>query len=235
MDPSTLKRLNQINRDFYRATAAEFDATRQSAWQGWERLLNTIQLPIESALDLGCGNGRLARFLAARQRQPFRYVGIDSNADLLTRARQQLSALSQVSFQLIQRDLVLNDPPRELAQLTALFGLIHHVPGFARRRALLKAAADCLLPGGCLVFACWRFYEYERFRQRIIPWPEDIAVERHDYLLDWRRGETALRYCHYVDDEEHGQLIAATGLSAIADYRADGAEGDLNRYTLLQK
>ena len=235
MDPSTIKRLNQINRDFYRATASEFDATRQSAWPGWERLLKTIPLPIESVLDLGCGNGRFARFLVARQRQPFRYIGIDSNPDLLARARQQLTALPQVSFQLDQRDLVLDDPPRDPAQLTALFGLIHHVPGFARRRALLKAAAECLAPGGCLVFACWRFYERERFRQRIMPWPEDIPVERHDYLLDWRRGETALRYCHYVDDEEHAQLIAATGLSIIADYRADGAEGNLNRYTLLQE
>lgn len=235
MDPNTIKRLNQINQDFYRATAAEFDATRQSAWPGWERLLEAIQMPIESAMDLGCGNARFALFLAARQRQPFHYIGMDSNPDLLARAGQRLAALPQASFQLIQRDLVLDDPPRELAQLTVLFGLIHHVPGLARRRALLKAAAECLLPGGCLAFACWRFYEHQRFRGRIIPWPEDIPVERHDYLLDWRRGETALRYCHYVDDAEHGQLIAAAGLPVIADFRADGAEGDLNRYTLLRK
>ena len=235
MDPNTVKRLNQINRDFYRATAPEFDATRQSAWPGWERLLETIPLPIESALDLGCGNGRFGLFLAARQRQPFYYIGIDSNPDLLARARQQLAALPQVSFRLIQRDLVLHEPPRKLAQLTVLFGLIHHVPGLARRQELLRAAAECLSPGGYLAFACWRFYERERFRRRIVPWPADIAVERHDYLLDWRRGETALRYCHYVDDDEHQQLIAATGLSVIADYRADGAEGDLNRYTVLRK
>ena len=234
MDSGTIKRLNQINRDFYRGTATEFDATRQTAWLGWERLLDAIELPIESVLDLGCGNGRFALFLAARQRQPFRYIGIDSNPDLLSRARHQLAEQSQVSFRLIQRDLVLDEPPRDSAQLTALFGLIHHVPGRARRQALLRAAAECVTPGGCLALACWRFYEQERFRQRIIPWPEEIAVERHDYLLDWRRGKRALRYCHYVDDEEHRQLIAATGLAVIADYRADGAEGNLNRYTLMR-
>ncbi len=235
MQQATIERLNQINRDFYRATAAEFDATRQSAWQGWERLLKTIDLPIESVLDLGCGNGRFALFLAARQRQPFRYTGIDSNSDLLTRARQQLVEQPQVSFHLIQRDLVLDEPPHNRAQLTALFGLIHHVPGLARRREILIAAAECVSPGGYLAIACWRFFEQERFRGRIMPWPEDIAVERHDYLLDWRRGERALRYCHYVDDEEHQRLVAATCLSVIADYRADGAEGDLNRYTILRK
>ena len=91
------------------------------------------------------------------------------------------------------------------------------------------------LPGGFLVFAAWRFYVRERFRRRIAPWPADIDAEAHDYLLDWRRGERALRYCHYVDDAEHAQLIAATDLRARADFRADGAEGDLNRYTVLQK
>ncbi|MCY3977365.1 MAG: hypothetical protein OXG23_04635, partial [Chloroflexi bacterium] len=116
-----------------------------------------------------------------------------------------------------------------------LFGLIHHVPGFARRRELIASAADCVAPGGYLALAAWRFYEQDRFRRRIVPWGGDIAVEKHDYLLDWRRGQRALRYCHYVDDDEHAELIAASGLSVIADFRADGAEGDLNRYTVLRK
>ena len=234
MNQATIERLNQINRDFYRATAAEFDATRQSAWHGWERLLQTIDLPIESVLDIGCGNGRFALFLAARQRQPFRYIGIDSSRDLLIRARRRLAAAA-VDATFVERDIALDGLPRRPAQLAALFGLIHHVPGFARRRALLASAADCVPAGGYLALAAWRFYEQARFRRRIIAWPEGIAVERHDYLLDWRRGERALRYCHYVDDDEHADLIAASGLAVIADYRADGADGALNRYTILRK
>ena len=62
-----------------------------------------------------------------------------------------------------------------------------------------------------LAFACWRFYEYARFRARIVPWPEDLAgrVEPGDHLLDWRRGERALRYCHHVDEAEQAELVAA--------------------------
>lgn len=235
MNRSTVERLNQINRDFYRATASEFDATRQKAWRGWERLLAEIDLPVESALDLGCGNGRFALFLAARQAQPFRYIGVDSSADLLAQARRQLAEVGKVDAMLIERDIVLAALPRHSARLVTLFGLIHHVPGFARRRELIAAAAACVAPGGYLALAAWRFYEQERFRRRIVPWGGDIAVERHDYLLDWRRGPRALRYCHYVDDEEHAELVAASGLSVIADFRADGAEGDLNRYTVLRK
>ena len=235
MQRSTIERLNQINRDFYRATASEFNATRQGAWRGWERLLAEIDLPVDSALDLGCGNGRFALFLAARQAQSFRYIGVDSSAGLLAQARRQLAEAAKVDANLVESDIVLGELPRHSAQLVTLFGLIHHVPGFARRRELIACAADCVARGGYLALACWRFYEQERFRRRIVPWSGDIAVEKHDYLLDWRRGPRALRYCHYVDDDEHAALIVASGLAVIADFRADGAEGDLNRYTVLRK
>lgn len=234
MNQATIERLNQINREFYRATAKEFDASRQAPWLGWERLLDTIGSPISSVLDLGCGNGRFARFLAERQQQPFRYIGIDSSPDLLARARRRLASDYAVDATLIERDIVREALPRREAQLVALFGLVHHLPGKARRRRLLASAADCVSAGGYLAFACWRFYEHERFRRRIVPWDEDINVEKHDYLLDWRGGERTLRYCHYVDDDEHARLIKATGLTVIADYRADGAAGNLNRYTILQ-
>ena len=229
MDAETQRRLNRINRDFYRRTAADFDATRQQAWPGWERMLAAIDTPVESALDIGCGNGRLARFLAGRQAEGFRYIGVDSNAQLLTYARCQAP---RVKLELIEQDVILGMLPARSAQLVALFGLLHHVPGAERRRELLRAAAACVEPGGWLALATWRFYERERFRKRIVPWPDDFAVERHDYLLDWRRGERALRYCHYIDDEEHAQLIEAAGLPVIDDYRADGG---LNRYTLLRR
>ncbi len=235
MDEATQRHLNAINRDFYRVTAAEFDATRQRAWAGWERMLTAVDLPVASALDIGCGNGRFARFLAARQQRDFAYYGIDNCTELLAAARRQLADLSHAQIKLIERDVIVDGLAGPSAQLVVLFGLLHHVPGARHRLDLLRAAARYVLPGGLLVFAAWRFYEQERFRQRILPWDSGIVVEKHDYLLDWRRGERALRYCHYIDDIEHVQLIEATGLSVIDDYRADGAAGDLNRYTVLRK
>ena len=235
MDQATRLRLNAINRDFYAATAGEFDATRGRAWQGWLRLLPVIAEPVESALDIGCGNGRFALFLARRQRQPFVYHGVDSNARLLELARERLAHYPQARAALLQRDLVEQGPPALSTQLTALFGLLHHLPGAWHRRQLISRLAQLLRPGGTLVFTGWRFYEEPRFRRRIVPWGGDLAVERNDFLLDWRRGGRALRYCHYIDDDEHAQLIAASGLSVAADFRADGASGRLNRYTVLRK
>ena len=235
MKRSTIQWLNQINRDFYRVTAGEFAATRQVAWSGWRRMLDHIELPIRSVLDLGCGNGRFALFLAERQKQDFAYYGVDNNAVLLAIARAQFADKPSIQAELIEHDVILEGAPRLRAELVVLFGLIHHVPGLEQRRKLLAAAAECVLPGGHLVFAAWRFYEQERFRQRVVAWSDDIEVETHDYLLDWRRGERALRYCHYIDDDEHARLVEATDLTVVADFRADGAEGDLNRYTIVRR
>jgi SAM-dependent methyltransferase len=188
-----------------------------------------------SILDVGCGNGRFGQF-AIRQAGPsVDYFGIDSNARLLEHAR---AALTGSNIHLEQRDII--DPPLTLTpdagpfDLIVLFGVIHHVPGFSQRQDFLHSLATLLAPSGLLAFAAWRFYEYPRFRDRLIPWPEDYEVEKNDYLLDWQRGARAIRYCHYVDDAEHEQLITATGLTVVEDYRADGESGDANRHTILQ-
>ncbi len=235
MNLATRIRLNQINQAFYAQTAAEFSATRGRAWQGWEGLLACIRLPIDSLLDVGCGNGRFGVFLAENQSSACAYYGIDSNPALLGFARRWLAGQPHLRTQLVEGDVILGGLPAHQAELVVAFGLIHHVPGYRERLAFLSRLADCVAAGGYLAFAAWRFYEQERFRRRIVAWEADLLVEEHDYLLDWRRGERALRYCHYVDDEEHAQLIRATGLRVLADYRADGISGDLNRYTILQR
>ncbi len=235
MDDETRLRLNQINREFYARTADEFDATRGRAWAGWRRLLKIIDLPVASVIDIGCGNGRFGEFLARHQAETFVYHGIDNNRRLLDLARKRLSGLPNLTLRLRDQDVVLTHTLPMQAQLVALFGIVHHMPGFMQRQALMASAAARLQPGGYLALAAWRFYEEERFRSRIAPWPSDMLVERNDFLLDWRRGEHALRYCHYVDDEEHQALIAASGLTVVGDYRADGATGQLNRYSVLRK
>ncbi len=237
MDDQTVKRLNELNREFYRVTATHFDESRRDAWLGWEVLLPYLKseparAPF-SVLDVGCGNGRFGLFLAESLGADIHYHGIDNNPVLLERAGQVLASTGMV-VQLEESDIVQNPPDGGAYNLVVLFGVLHHIPGNHQRQVFMRTMADRVTAGGLLVFACWRFYEYERFRKRIVPWPADFHVEPGDFLLDWRRGAEAVRYCHYVDDAEHTALVVATGFTEIATYRADGDTNDLNRYSVLR-
>lgn len=258
MDEATFDYLSHLNDEFYRITAASFDETRGQPWQGWERLLLHLYLPLV-VLDMGCGNGRFGVFLAQHratllkhsvisdvvvrtQNSELTYHGIDNSAALLERARQKLTDTPNLTATLEERDILVHPLSSGEYDLIVLFGVLHHVPGFARRQTLLRTLAQRLRSGGILAFTCWRFYEYERFRERIVSWSPGLAIERHDYLLDWRRGDpmgapnpAPLRYCHYVDDAEHAALVTATNLTEIDTYRADGKTGDINRYSILRR
>ncbi len=233
MNDATIKRLNQINREFYATTAASFDETRQQPWPGWERLLPYLSAPL-TVLDVGCGNGRFGLFLAKTLGAAVAYTGVDNSAALLERAHTTL-ANTELDYTLINQDIVETPLDQGDFDLVVLFGVLHHLPGADQRRVFMHQLAERVALGGYLAFAAWRFYDFERFRQRVIPWPDDFDVETHDYLLDWQRDVRAIRYCHFVDDAEHDALIAATGLTSIITYRADGRTNTINRYSILKR
>jgi len=53
--------------------------------------------------------------------------------------------------------------------------------------------------------------------------------------LDWQRGLTAYRYCHYTNEGEAKKLIEQTSLVLKKEYTADGKSGNLNNYQILSK
>jgi tRNA (uracil-5-)-methyltransferase TRM9 len=249
LDTTTIERLNSINREFYRVTVQNFDESRGRFWPGWKR---TLTLPVVAemvrgresegkqlrVLDLGCGNGRFGRFVGKNIATPVMYHGVDNNATLLERAADDLRAYPNVTARLEMRDIVEDPPDSGEYDLVVLFGVVHHLPGAEYRHELVRRLAERVDKGGVFVLTAWCFYEYARFREKLVAWPDDLEREEGDYLMDWRRGHDAnsiLRYCHYVDEEEQAELATATGLGEIASFRSDGHTDDINRYSVLHR
>lgn len=241
MNPETVHLLNQLNQEFYQTVASSFDETRAAPWAGWFKLLPFIKdvslnRPLLRVLDLGCGNGRFGAFLADQLDCPIAYTGVDSNPLLLKRAEELLGS-KRLAYRLEAADLLGTYAPAEQFEIIVLFGMMHHIPSFERRRKLLEDALGWLAADGLLVVTFWAFFEQERLRQHIVDWnaPEVPDIYRHldleegDFLLDWRRDVRALRYCHYVNEDEYRRLLV--GMSLAVSFEADGG----NRYVILQR
>lgn len=239
------QRLLELNHTFYAQVAADFDQTRAGLPLGWQQLLTylptgTLAKPL-TVLDVGCGNGRFARFLAD-QGGYARYVGVDGDAALLALAAQHNAPAMHLSVQFIQADLAKPNWASTLAgerfDLVVCFAVLHHLPGYALRLQVMQGLAACTAADGLLILSNWQFLTSQRFAQKQIDWQTvgltSADVEPGDALLPWRQGGYAVRYVHQVDESEMQRLAAAVGLRVVASFLADGKEGNLNLYTVLR-
>jgi SAM-dependent methyltransferase len=244
MDPATAARLIELNRDFYSRFGGSFSATRGRLQPGVLRILSGLDGD-ESILDLGCGNGGLARELA-RNGHRGRYLGVDFSPPLLQDARSGLKGLD-ASF--IQADLsgpmisnqwsvISNQGPvlsKQWAVVTC-FAVLHHIPGEVARRDLLRTVHDLLAPGGRFFLSNWQFLNSEKLRRRIQPWEAaglaSSDVDPGDTLLDWKRDGTGLRYVHHFTPDELASLAARSGFHAGETFLSDGEGGRLGLYQI---
>lgn len=259
MNTATQLALNRINRRFYAAIAHEWSDKRRWAWPGFERIVRIFCAAIRGApsrhsasvLDVGCGDGRFAAFIAehiASGMLPERcsYLGIDASLELLERAAAR--GLGE-AFRFVQLDCVEASLDRPLTQrrfeLSVLLGVLHHVPGFEQRARLIGTLAEHLAPGGHLVLTVWRLDEDARFASRVVSFDEynrvaETAIdldqlEPGDTLLRWGDRDAPPRYCHFPDGDELQRLLDVSGLQLCERFRADGHGGRMNEYVVLRR
>lgn len=202
--------LLKLNRQFYLKTQKYFNRSRQAPWSGWQKLLSYLPgLRRQSlkVLDLGCGNGRFGKWLASHRQ--IDYVGMDENQYLLDRA--------QIG-RLIKQDITKPWPLKNKFDLVAILGVMHHLPP-SHRLPLLRRAVARLNPGGILFLSFWEFDP-----------AKGKPLGNNDYLMPWKLGVFAERYCHLYTQKEILQLIEPLKLILSTSYLADKS----NRYVILR-
>jgi len=236
--PDVAERLLEINREFYTRFGDSFSATRHRIQPGVRRVLETLRGD-ESILDLGCGNGELARALAKRGHRGS-YLGVDFSLPLLRDAGdqpQELSAkfLESDLTQLSSNNSLLERGPWDV--ITA-FAVLHHIPSAQIRLDILRTVQDGLAESGKFILSNWQFLNSEKLKARIQPWEtaamQASDVEPGDYLLDWRNGGTGLRYVHHFSEMELSSLAEEAGFVIRESFYSDGTSGDLGLYQVWQ-
>lgn len=253
MNAAVAAQLVALNRLFYADFGPSFSATRGRIQPGVRRILSQLHGD-ERILDLGCGNGELARTLAERGHQGT-YTGLDFSLPLLKDAERSpfdrtLRASPEgftVNFQLA--DLTASgwdsDPSARLRQsgqallpssfnLVFAFAALHHIPGWEMRLGILQKARSLLAPGGRFIHSEWQFLNSEKLKGRIQPWERAnlsaADVDPGDALLDWRSDGNGLRYAHHFSEQELLDLAAASGFSVVESFLSDGTGGQLSLY-----
>ena len=195
----------------------------------------------ESILDLGCGNGELARSLS-RRGQHGTYVGLDFSVPLLHEADREAFSfpvkfleVDLTEFPVIGGELSLGDK----WSLVTAFAVLHHIPSRELRLNIVKKVHDLLKKDGLFIHSNWQFLNSPRLKTRVQPWqsiglnPQD--VDTTDYLLDWRQGHSGLRYIHHFDEQELAELAKAGMFEIVESFHSDGENRKLGFYQIWKK
>ena len=238
MDAETVQRLLDLNHQFYQSFAGEFSDTRGRLQPGVQKLLKGFP-PESRILDLGCGNGELARQLA---RTGFKgtYLGTDFSPNLLEKVSAHFPGGFEVNYRVL--DLAHPDWTGVLGSqrfdLVLCFAALHHIPSMARRLSVVRNIRDLIQAGGRFYLSNWQFLNSERLVKRILPWErvglEPEAVDPGDYLLDWRRGGLGTRYVHHFSPAELSDLASESGFIIRELFLSDGKGGDLSLYQVWE-
>jgi tRNA (uracil-5-)-methyltransferase TRM9 len=240
MKAETSSRLLLLNKQFYQTFGREFSSTRQRLQPGVHRILDTLSGD-EALLDLGCGNGELARERMRRgQRGP--YTGLDFSLPLLEVARH---GWEDAPATFIRADLTATDwdkrmlaPIHQVFDLVTAFAVLHHIPGDSLRLCIMQKVHALLRPGGKFIHSEWQFLNSEKLKIRVQPWQEvglsDKEVDPGDYLLDWRSGGRGLRYVHHFEEAELDSLAAASQFRIGSSFLSDGENGQLGLYQVWE-
>jgi 2-polyprenyl-3-methyl-5-hydroxy-6-metoxy-1,4-benzoquinol methylase len=238
MDADLQKRLVALNREFYARFAQEFSRSRTVEHVNLSAIMPYLRAGVK-LLEIGCGSGRLAERLD-REKIALDYLGVDVTPEFIEAAHRRSVRMAHVRAEFQLHDITAADWAEALRSkapfdVAVAAAVLHHIPGFEPRCAVLAAVRSLLRTGGILVLSNWQFQNDPRLLRKVVPWDvagiDERTLEEGDALIDWKRGGSGYRYCHLLNEAEVERAASRSGYRVLSQINTDR---DLNLWSVLQ-
>ena len=169
--------------------ASEFSNTRQSFWKEFNLFVPFLTSK-RAVLDLGCGNGRLSKFLRTKN-YTGEYVGIDISPRLIETAKKTFP-----NEKFIETSMTFLPIKSESIDLVIASASIHHLNTKKLRSRMVREVERVLNKDGQFIGLVWNMHQprfftlwlkvFNGWRNIIVPWKskEGKTINRYYYAFN---------------------------------------------------
>lgn len=206
----TEKILKKVIADYDRI-AGEFDTSRQYNWPEFQSLDDILFENMEIA-DIGCGNGRLNKYLETKLKN-YNYTGVEKSKKLLTLAQK-----NNPNQKFIEGDILSIPLKDNKFQLTASIAVIHHLPSPNLRKKSIEELERITEKNGKVFLTVWNLNQPKYKKYLHLALIRSIITlgyyHPRDTFIPW--GKTGVkRYYYAFKEKEIEKIIEQSGLKII--------------------
>jgi len=205
-------KVKQTIKEFYDNQAEKFSQTRTKIWPEFNYIAQEVEKLLVwkdkiKILELGCGDGRLCRFLAEKFPGKIEYIWVDISEGLIRIAKklsENYQINSQISF--IVSDMLdyLENVEPETFDFIVAVASFQHIPTRWERLLILKHIYRILKYGGEVMMFNWSFSKwfFKKYKWQVLKsfilgvlslWTKAI----NDIMVPWKtESKTFYRYYH---------------------------------------
>jgi len=218
MDTNTAKKLLDKTKSDYAKIVVGFDETRSNAPHFRADLGQLVSLVEkgDKILDLGCGNGRLYKFLQFREAE---YLGVDNSEPLIAKAREKFPDAKFLVGDALDLGFLVNEKFNKIF----LVATLQHIPSGDLRLKVLENIREVLTTDGMLIMTNWNLYQ-PKYLPQIIKYSSlraarRMKIDRGDIFIPWHtKKEVVQRYYHAFTSSETRDLLIDSGFKVIDLY-----------------